>query len=155
MVSHLDIIFNFSKNRVNPFTSVGSYLTHQNWPLNWPDFAAWPTLPSWPAHSKHTVACMHRFSHILLRVSPEPAVWFMSEWRAVRIDHARKICGSTDHFQPFWNGYGREGVRPDIVIEMVSLYKHPIPEVGWHQQGHVDKKIPSCGLYRATCMWIV
>ena len=76
---------------VNPFTSVGSYLTHENWPLNWPDFAAWPTLPCWPAHSRHTVACMHRFSHIL-SLSPEPAVWFMSEWRAVRIDHARKYA---------------------------------------------------------------
>ena len=26
----------------------------------------------------------------------------MSEWRAVAIEHARKICGSTDHFQQFW-----------------------------------------------------
>ena len=89
--------------------SVGSYMIHENWPLNRLDFATWPTLPSWPAHSRHTVAYMHRFSHIL-SVSPEPAVWFMSGWRAVRIDHERKICGSTDHFQQFWNGYGSERV---------------------------------------------
>ena len=76
---------------INPFTSIGSYLTHENWPLNWPDFAVWPTLPSWPAHNRHTVACMHRFSHIL-GVSPEPAVWFMSEWRAVRIDQERNYA---------------------------------------------------------------
>ena len=49
-----------------------------------------PTLPSWPAH-RRTVACMHRFSDIL-GVSPEPAVWFIFEWRTVRIDHVRKYA---------------------------------------------------------------
>ena len=74
---------------INPFRTIGSPVTHVNWPMNWPNVAAWPALPGWPAHSRHTVACMHRFSHIL-GLPPEPAVWFMSEWRAVAIDQARK-----------------------------------------------------------------
>ena len=94
----------------NPLTTVGTYLSHENWPLNWPDFAASPALLGWPARSRHTVACMHRFSHILLRRPPEPAVWFMSEWRAVAIEHARKICGPTDHFQQFWNATDVQGL---------------------------------------------
>ena len=36
-----------------------AYLTHENRPLNWFDFAAWPALLGWLAHSKHTVAHMH------------------------------------------------------------------------------------------------
>ena len=31
---------------------------------------------------------MHRFSY-MLRWPPKPAVWFMSEWRAVAIEQAR------------------------------------------------------------------
>ena len=60
-------------------------------------------------HAADTVACVHRFFHILGRPC-EPAVWFMSESRAVINELARKICGSTDHFQQFWNGYGRQRV---------------------------------------------
>ena len=38
----------------------------------------------------------------------------MSEWRAVMShDRAGKdICGPTDHFQQFWNSYGRQRVKP-------------------------------------------
>ena len=66
----------------NPLTTIGSYTTHENWPTNCPDSAALPAFLGSPAHSRHTVACMHRHSHIL-SVSPVPVVWIMSEWRAV------------------------------------------------------------------------
>ena len=66
----------------NPLRLIGSPVTHENWPTNWPDFAVSTKLFDWPAHNRHTVACTHRFSHIL-RWSPEPAVWFMFESRAV------------------------------------------------------------------------
>ena len=95
------------------------------WPtrtLNWPDFAATPTRLRWPARSRHTVTCMHWFSHIL-RQSPVPVVWFMSEWRAVTIEQARKICGSTDHFQQFWNGYGRQRVNNKILCPVCMLFR--------------------------------
>ena len=72
----------------NPLTPIGSPVTHVNWPMNWPDFAASPARLGWPARSRHTVACMHRFSH-LLRWPPEPKVWFLSAWRAVAIEQAR------------------------------------------------------------------
>ena len=57
--------------------------------MNWPDFAALPARLGWPARNRHTVACMHRLSHIL-GWPREPAVWFMSEWRAVANEHARR-----------------------------------------------------------------
>ena len=53
----------------------------------WPDPISLPRL-SWTARNRHTVTCMHQFSHIL-RWPPEPAVWFMSNWRAVSIEQAR------------------------------------------------------------------
>ena len=66
----------------------GKPVTHENWPMNWPDFAALPAHLGWPACNRHTVACMHRFSHIL-RWPPEPAVWFMFESGAVTGELAR------------------------------------------------------------------
>ena len=63
-------------------------MTHVNSPKMGPDFAASPDRLGWPARSRRTVACMHRFSHIL-GWPPEPAVWLMSEWRAVAIEQAR------------------------------------------------------------------
>ena len=70
----------------NPLTPIGSPVTHENWPMNWPNFAASPALLGWPARNRHTAACIHRFSHIL-RWPPEPVVWFMSESRAVANEH--------------------------------------------------------------------
>ena len=61
-------------------------MTHENWPMNWPDFATSPALLGWPARNRHTAACIHRFSHILRR-PPVPVVWFMSESRAVANEH--------------------------------------------------------------------
>ena len=75
----------------NPLRPIGSPVTHENWPLNWPDFAASPARLCWPARSRHTVACMHRFSHILRRPC-EPAVWFMSESRAVATSRRGKYA---------------------------------------------------------------
>ena len=49
----------------NPLTTIGSTVTHENWPTNWPDFAAAPARLGWPARNRHTVPCIHRFSHIL------------------------------------------------------------------------------------------
>ena len=72
----------------NPLRPIGSPVTHVNWPMNWPDFAASPARLRWPARSRYIVACMHRFSHIL-GIPPEPAVWFMSESRAVANRQAR------------------------------------------------------------------
>ena len=39
-------------------------------------------------HAADTLACMHRFSH-MLRWPPKPAVCFMSAWRVVEIKQAR------------------------------------------------------------------
>ena len=56
--------------------------------MNWPNFATSPACLGWPAFNRHTVACKHRLTHILWW-PPEPAVWFMSEWRAVAIEQAK------------------------------------------------------------------
>ena len=80
--------FNMHSTFNNPLRPIGSPVTHESWPMNWPDFAASPARVGRPARSRHTLACMHRFSHIF-RWPPEPAVWFMSEWRAVTNDQAR------------------------------------------------------------------
>ena len=71
---------------VNPLRTIGSPVTHENWPMNWPDFATSPALLGWPARNRHTETCIHRFSHILRR-PPVPVVWFMSESRAVANEH--------------------------------------------------------------------
>ena len=113
---------------INLFRTLGSYLTHENWPLNWPNFAAWPLLPGWPAHSRHTVACMHRFSHIGMHASifshTRTTTWAGS-LVYVRVESGRdrpseEIWGSTDHFQQFWNGYGSERVN----------FNHPFKLIG-------------------------
>ena len=76
----------------NPLTTIGSYTTQENSPRNSPDFATSPARSSWPACSRHTAACMHRFFHILGRPG-EPAVWFMSESGAVGSWQARTYVG--------------------------------------------------------------
>ena len=70
----------------NPLRTIGSPVTHENWPMNWPNFAASPALLGWPARNRHTAACIHRSSHILRRPC-EPVVWFMFESRAVANEH--------------------------------------------------------------------
>ena len=89
-------------------------------------------LASWLACTqRHTVACMHGFSHIL-RWSPVLVVWFISEWGAFMIEQARKICRSTDHLKHFLNGYGRQRVKK-MIFSMIQLPSfswnefHPIP----------------------------
>ena len=49
----------------NPLTSNGNFSSQANRPSNRPDFAASPGRLGWPAHSRPTLACTHRFSHIL------------------------------------------------------------------------------------------
>ena len=70
----------------NPLRTIGSPVTHENWPMNWPNFATSPALLGWPARNRHTAACIHRFSHVVRR-PPVPVVWFMSESRAVANEH--------------------------------------------------------------------
>ena len=77
---------------INPLTPTGWNSTQENSPRNSPDFAASPARLSWPACSRHTAACMHRFFHILGRPG-EPAVWFMSESGAVGSWQARTYVG--------------------------------------------------------------
>ena len=74
------------KIKINPLRTIGLPVTHENWPMNWPNFAASPALLGWPARNRHTAACIHRFSHMLRR-PPVPVVWFMSESRAVANEH--------------------------------------------------------------------
>ena len=76
----------FSNKVHNPLRTIGSPVTHENWPMNWPNFAVSPALLGWPARNRHTAACIHRFSH-LLRTPPVPVVWIMSESRAVANEH--------------------------------------------------------------------
>ena len=71
---------------INPLRTIGSPVTHENWPMNWPNFAASPAFLGWPARNRHTAACIHRRSH-LLRTPPVPVVWIMSEPRAVANKH--------------------------------------------------------------------
>ena len=86
------IYFFHTKLRYNPLTSSGNNSTQENSPRNSPDFATSPARLSWPACSRHTAACMHRFFHILWRPG-EPAVWFMSESGAVGSWQARTYVG--------------------------------------------------------------
>ena len=72
----------------NPLTPIGSNSTQENSPRNSPDFAASPACFGWPARSRHTAACMHRFFHILRRPR-ELAVWFMSKLGVVAFEQAR------------------------------------------------------------------
>ena len=104
----------------NPFRTGVTFSSHENSPTNWPDSAALPAGFTWPARSRHTTACMHRFSHIL-RPPPVPAVWVMPEWRAVDPSRDEEMWGYTDHFQQFWNCYGPERVNPCGVLFIYEL----------------------------------
>ena len=94
----------------NPLTSIGNNSSQENSPRNSPDFATWPARLSWPACSKHTAACMHRFFHIFGRPG-EPAVWLYVRVGSGRFLAGEDICGATDHFQRFWSGCGRKRVK--------------------------------------------
>ena len=81
----------------------------------------------------------------------------------VRVESGRdrpreEICGSTDHFQQFWNGYGHQRVKlnhhqqpRDTCLNKLNFCKpscddvtfktHLIPEGRWRQQGHA-KRLP-------------
>ena len=82
---------NFAKS-FNPLTSIGNNSSQENSPRNSPDFATSLARLSWPACSRHTAACMHRFFHIFGRPG-QPAVWFMSESGAVGSWQARTYLG--------------------------------------------------------------
>ena len=95
---------------VNPLTPIGSLVTHENWPTNWPNFAASPALRGWPACNRHTAACIHRFSHIL-GWPPEPVVWFMFESRAVPNEHEGYKRTLSIISSSFWMAVGVKGLR--------------------------------------------
>ena len=94
---------------LNPLTTIGSPVTHENWPMNWSNFAASPALLGWPARNRHTAACIHRFSHILRR-SPVPVVWFMSESRAVANEHEGHKRTLPITSSSFWMTVGVKGL---------------------------------------------
>ena len=95
---------------LDPLTSIGNNSTQENSPRNSPDFAMSPARLSWPACSKHTAACMHRFFHILGRLG-EPAVWFMSESGAVGSWQARTYVGLSITSSGFETAAGVRGLR--------------------------------------------
>ena len=88
LLTLLYMLWHWWSIKLNPLTPIGSNSTQQNSPRNFPDFAASTARFSWPARSRHTAACMHRFFHIL-RQPREPTVWFMSESGAVASEQAR------------------------------------------------------------------
>ena len=94
---------------INPLTPIGSPVSHENWPMNWPNFAASPVLFGWPARNRHTAACIHRFSHIL-RWPPEPVVWFMSVSRAVANEHEGHKRTLPIISSSFWMTVGVKGL---------------------------------------------
>ena len=93
----------------NLLRPIGSPVTHENWPTNWPNFATSPALLGWPARNRHTAACIHRFSHIL-RWPPEPVVWFMSESRAVANEHKGYKRTLPIISSSFWMAVGLKGL---------------------------------------------
>ena len=108
---------------VNPLTPIGSPVTHENLPTNWPNFAASPALLGWPARNRHTAACIHRFSHIL-RWPPEPVVWFMSESRAVANEHEGYKRTLSIISSSFWMAVGVKGLKQNKKFN--SHYKRPL-----------------------------
>ena len=106
-------------------TPIGSPVTHENLPTNWPNFAASPALLGRPARNRHTAACIHRFSHIL-RWPPEPVVWFMSESRAVANEHEGYKRTLSIISSSFWMAVGVKGLYNAIFY---SLY-NPLTPIG-------------------------
>ena len=110
----------------NPLRPIGSPVTHENWPMNWPNFTVSPALLGWPARNRHTAACIHRFSHTL-RWPPEPVVWFMFE----------SIISSS-----FWMAVGLKG----LMMQESNLQPAP-------SQVHIDSQEPAtychffCGIF--------
>ena len=103
----------------NPLRPIGSPVTHENWPMNWPDFAASPALLGWPARNRHTAACIHRFSHIL-RWPPKPVVWFMSESRAVANEHEGYKRTPPIISSSFWMAVGLKGLNIPAATERIN-----------------------------------
>ena len=129
LLHQLFFLFNKSKynifDNINPLTPIGSPVTHENWPMNWPNFAASPALLGWPARNRHTAACIRRFSHIFGR-PPEPVVWFMSESRAVANKHDGYKRTMSIISSSFWMAVGVKGLYNAILH---SLY-NPLTPIG-------------------------
>ena len=112
---------------INPLTPIGSPVTHENWPMNWPNFAASPALLGWPARNRHTAACIHRFSHIL-RWPPEPVVWFMSESRAVANEHKGYKRTLPIISSSFWMAVGVKGLT-NIIFSFEKISSLVVPVI--------------------------
>ena len=113
-------------------------------------------------HTADTLACMHRFSHIL-SVSPEPSVWFMSELNAIESGQDRPhegnmpICRS---FPAVWNGYGRERVialhrwvtKEGLTLNLDNdhLHRRQISRGGWNQVNDSRLGILVLGMYQIS-----
>ena len=91
----------------NPLMPIGSYMTYENWPMNWPDFAASSRL----ACTQQTHCGMHAaiFSHTQMITQAGSLVYVQAESGHDRAHE--EICGPTDHFQQYWNGYGRQRIK--------------------------------------------
>ena len=98
----------------NPLTTIGSYTTHENSPGNSPDFVTPASRFGWPARSRHAVACMPRFSHIL-RASCVAGSLDYARVESGRSSGDEEIWGFTDQFQQFWNSCGRKRVIQCLV----------------------------------------
>ena len=105
----------------NPLRTIGSPVTHENWPMNWPNFAASPALLGWPARNRHTAACIHRFSH-LLGTPPEPVVWIMSESRAVANEHEGHKRTIPIISSSFWMTVVLKGLNVGENIPTIRIY---------------------------------
>ena len=120
------ILYNASSILINSFWTIGSPVTHENLPINWPDFAASTARLGWPACNRHTVACIHRFSHIL-RLPPEPVVWFMSESGAVASYLSRTytdlpIISSSFEMATIWKGL-RTSFNGTVCLDFINPHE--------------------------------
>ena len=103
----------------NPLRTIGSQVTHKNWPMNWPDFCASPALLGWPTRNRHNAACIHQFSHILRR-PPVPIVWFMSESRLVANEHEGHKRAIPIISSSFWRTVVLKGLYQGIFYSLFN-----------------------------------
>ena len=109
----------------NPLTPIGSPVTHENWLINWPDFATSPARLGWSARNRHNGG-MHAsiFSHTQTTTRAGSLVYVRVGSGSYRA--GEDICGPTDHFQQFRNGYGRKMandwlVNGELKMEFIKL----------------------------------
>ena len=122
----------------NPLRPIGSPVTHESWPINWPNFAASPARVGQPARSRRTHALI--FSHIQMTTRAGSLVYGCGH--GIGYNDTR-TCGRPVSQTPRHTRTSKAGIADKPRCIILSLYR-----LLAQPHRHVRVSSPSCTRYR-------